>query len=227
MNGKILIADDDVRINELLCEDFTQEGYEVLSVYEGESLIETMEKVKDIDLIILDVMMPGMDGWEILDYVKKNFSVKVLMLTALSDEDSEIRGLRKGADEYVTKPFKRAILMERAKRLIQQRDSEKQEELCCGALRLSQTECKVYDGSAEIAMTMKEYQLLLLLMQNSRIVLKRDVILDKIWGFDYAGNDRTIDTHIKMLRRTLRENGAYIRTIRGVGYCFDGEVQRG
>ena len=92
MNEKILIADDDVRINELLCEDFSQEGYEVLAVYDGEMLIETMEKVHDICLIILDVMMPGMDGWEILDYVKKHFSVKVLMLTALSDEDSEVRG---------------------------------------------------------------------------------------------------------------------------------------
>lgn len=227
MNEKILIADDDIRINELLREDFSQEGYEVLSVYDGEMLIKTMEKVQGICLIILDVMMPGMDGWEILDYVKKHFNVKVLMLTALSDEDSEVRGLRRGADDYVTKPFKRAILLERARRLIQQRETELREEFRCGSLRLSQSECKVYDGDVEIAMTMKEYQLLLLLMQNSRIVLKRDTILDKIWGFDYAGNDRTIDTHIKMLRRTLRENGAYIRTIRGVGYCFDGEVQRG
>lgn len=227
MSDKILIADDDLRINELLCEDFSQEGYEVLSVYDGEMLIETMEKVHDICLIILDVMMPGMDGWEILDYVKKHFNVKVLMLTALSDEDSEVRGLRKGADDYVTKPFKRAILLERARRLIQQGASEQQEELRCGVLRLSQAECKVYDGPMEIPMTMKEYQLLLLLMQNSKIVLKRDIILEKIWGFDYTGNERTIDTHIKMLRRTLRENGAYIRTIRGVGYCFDGEVQRG
>lgn len=227
MNEKILIADDDARINELLCEDFSQEGYEVIPVYDGGMLIEVMEKVEDIGLIILDVMMPGLNGWEILDYVKRHFSVKVLMLTALSDEDSEVRGLRKGADDYVTKPFKRAILMERAKRLIQQRASETQEELRCGSLRLSQAECKVYEGTSEISMTMKEYNLLLLLMQNSRIVLKRDVILEKVWGYDYAGNDRTIDTHIKMLRRTLRDNGAYIRTIRGVGYCFDGEVQRG
>lgn len=147
MSEKILVADDDVRINELLCEDFTQEGYEVIPVYDGGMLIEVMEKVDDIGLIILDVMMPGLNGWEILDYVKRHFSVKVLMLTALSDEDSEVRGLRKGADDYVTKPFKRAILMERAKRLIQQRASEQQEELRCGNLRLSQTECKVYEGT--------------------------------------------------------------------------------
>lgn len=224
MSGKILIADDDIRINELLQDIFEMEGYDVFIAYDGEEAIRILEQNENIALMILDVMMPGLDGWEVLDYVKQKFEVRVLMLTALSDEGSEVRGLRRGADDYVTKPFRRAVLLERARRLLREHRDTQEKDFVCDGLRLSQAECKVYADGEEVKLTTKEYQLLLLLMKNNKIVMNRDVILEKIWGIDYDGNDRTIDTHIKMLRRSLGDFGGCIRTIRGIGYSFEGEV---
>ncbi len=224
MEGRILIADDDNRVNELLQEIFTMEGYEVLAAYDGEEALRLLEREEGVDLLVLDVMMPALDGWEVLEYVRERYEVKVLMLTALTDEGNEVRGLRAGADDYVAKPFKRAVLLERARRLIQEQSEKRARDYVCGPLRVRQRECKVYVDKEERKLTMKEYHLLLLLMKNNKLVLNRDVILEKIWGADYDGNDRTIDTHIKMLRRSLGECGEYIRTIRGLGYSFDGEV---
>lgn len=225
MGNKILIADDDSRINELLQEIFTTEGYEVIAAYDGEEAIRCLEEDADIALLVLDVMMPKLDGWDVLEYVRQQFDVKILMLTALTDEADEVRGLRGGADDYVAKPFRRAALLERAKRLIQERQLHQEACLSCGDLRVSRTECKVYRKEEELKLTLKEYQLLLLLMQNRKMVLSRAVILDKIWGMDYEGNDRTVDTHIKMLRQSIGEYGNKIRTIRGMGYSFEGEVE--
>ncbi len=224
MGAKILIADDDNRINELLCEIFSMEGYETISAKNGMQVIEYLEQGALVELIILDVMMPGLDGWEVLDYVKEHFDVKVLILTALTGEMDEVRTLQKGADDYVAKPFKRAVLLERAKRLINEWNRVHEQDYICRDLRLSQAECKVYFKGEELKLTVKEYRLLLLLMQNSKIVLSREMILEKVWGIDYEGNDRVIDTHIKMLRQSLGEAGEYIRTVRGVGYSFDDEV---
>ena len=163
MGGKILIANDDNRVNELLQEIFMMEGYEVLAAYDGEEAIRLLEQGEQIDLLVLDVMMPVLDGWEVLDYVRERFEVKVLMLTALTDEVNEVRGLRAGADDYVAKPFKRAVLLERAKRLIQEQSEKHERDYVCGPLRVSQTECKVYVEGEELKLTMKEYNLLLLL----------------------------------------------------------------
>lgn len=223
MSGRILIADDDIRINELLQEIYEMEGYEVLAAEDGETALEILER-EPVDLLILDVMMPELDGWEVLDYVKRQYDTKVLMLTALSDEYSEVRGLRKGADDYVTKPFKRAVLLERSRKLLRERRKEAEQDLSWKELRVCQAERKVYVEGTEARVTTKEYQLLQLLMQNAGIVLHREVILEKIWGMAYDKNDRTIDTHIKMLRRSIGAYGTCIRTIRGVGYSFDGEV---
>ncbi len=222
---KILIVDDDKRINELLEDIFTMEGFDVLKAFDGEEAIEIMDNIDDIDLIILDVMMPKIDGWDMLAYVKNRFDVKVLMLTALGEEEDEVRGIRSGADDFVSKPFKRAVLLERVKRLLS--DYKDRNSICyvCDDLTLSQSECRVYIKGEPIKMTSKEYQLLLLLMKNPRRALSREAILDKIWGFEYDGNDRTIDTHIKMLRHSLGDYGDRIRTIRGMGYSFDGEVR--
>lgn len=223
MNGKILIADDDNRVNELLRDIYEMEGYEVLCAYDGEEALGILEK-EEVDLLVLDVMMPELDGWEVLEYVKRQYDTKVLMLTALSDEFSEVRGLRLGADDYVAKPFRRAVLMERSRRLIDERHRKLEQNLHWKGLRICQAERKVYADDAECRLTAKEYQLLLLLMQNYGIVLNREVILEKIWGMAYDKNDRTIDTHIKMLRRSIGEYGSCIRTIRGIGYSFEGEV---
>ena len=222
---KILIVDDDRRINELLEDIFTMEGYDVLKAFDGEEAIEILDNIDDIDLILLDVMMPKIDGWDLLAYVKSHFDVKVLMLTALGEEDDEVRGIRSGADDFVAKPFKRAVLLERVKRLLSDYKDRNSIDYVCDDLFLSQGECRVYIKGEPVKMTTKEYQLLLYLMKNPRRALSRDAILDKVWGFEYDGNDRTIDTHIKMLRQSLGEYGERIRTIRGMGYSFDGEVK--
>lgn len=226
MVGTILIADDDIRVNELLQEIFAMEGFRVLAAFDGDEVLRVLEQEEDIDLLVLDVMMPGLDGWEVLDYVKKQYEVRILMLTALSDEINEVRGLRGGADDYVAKPFRRAVLVERARRLIQEHRSGQEQDYFCGSLRVSPAERRAYVDGKELRMTAKEFRLLLLLIKNARIVLNRDVILEKVWGIDYDGNDRTIDTHVKMLRRSMGEYGTCIRTIRGVGYSFEGEVSR-
>lgn len=226
MKQKILVVDDDKRINELLRDIFTIEGYDVISAFDGEEAISIIEECEDIPLMILDVMLPEIDGWEVLDYVKKNFDTKVIMLTAITDEYSEAKGIRNGADDYVVKPFKRAALIERAKRLIGCSVDEVTCDLVSDGIRVSQKEMKVYLDGEEIKITPKEYQLLLLLMKNSPAVLNRDKILEKVWGFEYDRNDRTIDTHIKMLRQSLRLYGEKIRTVRGTGYSFEGEVKK-
>ena len=165
MKPKILVVDDDKRINELLKDIFTIEGYEVISAFDGEEAIRIIESDPEILLMILDVMLPGLDGWDVLTYVKEQFDVKVIMLTAILDEYSEARGLRSGADDYVVKPFKRAALVERAKRLIGCSFNESCCDLLSGKLRVSQKEMKVYIEDEEIKITPKEYQLLLLLMK--------------------------------------------------------------
>lgn len=224
MSAKILVVDDDIRINELLCEIFLMEGFDIVSAFDGESAISLLDNDKDIKIVILDIMLPKIDGWELLGYIKNNFDVKVLMLTALGDEEDEVRGIRNGADDYVIKPFKRAVLLERVRRLAATYDERVNCNLVFNDLLVNQRECRVFVRNDEIKLTSKEYQLLLLLMKNSKFVLKRETILDKIWGFEYDGNERTIDTHIKMLRHSLGDYGEYIRTIRGTGYSFDAEV---
>ena len=222
---KILVVDDDRRINELLDDIFTMEGFEVYRAFDGEEAISILENVDDIRVVILDVMMLKIDGWEMLAYIRMHYDVKVLMLTALSEEDDEVRGIRSGADDFIVKPFKRAILLERVKRLVGDIKDRNGATYVCEDLTLSQSECRAYIKGEPVKMTTKEYQLLLLLMKNAKLALSREAILNKVWGFEYDGNDRTIDTHIKMLRHTLGEYGERIRTIRGMGYSFDGEVK--
>lgn len=221
---KILIVDDDRRINDLLEDILTMEGYNVIKAYDGEEAIEVLDNIDDIDLVLLDVMMPKIDGWDLLAYIKSRFDIKVLMLTALGDEEDEIKGIRSGADDFVVKPFKRGVLLERMKRLLGDIKDRNSTDYISENIMLCQRECRVYVSGEPVKMTTKEYQLLLLLMKNPRRALSREKILDKVWGFEYDGNDRTIDTHIKMLRQSLGEYGDRIRTIRGMGYSFDGEV---
>lgn len=224
MSGKILVADDDRKINELLRDILEMEGYEVSSAYDGQETLQMLEYDPHYDLLLLDVMMPKLDGWDVLGYIKEHFDVKVLMLTALDDEFSEVRGLREGADDYVAKPFRRAVLLERVRKLISVKQHSDLVDYCCEELVLSQKNCVLAVRGEVCHITPKEYQLLLLLMKNCNVALSRDVLMERIWGTEYDGGERTLDTHIKMLRRSLGEYGGRIRTIRGIGYCFDGEV---
>ncbi len=222
--GKILVVDDDKRINELMVDIFTMEGFDVAYAYDGDEAIEILEQVPDVEVVILDIMMPKIDGWDSLAYIKTHFDVKVIMLTALDDEEYEVRGIRSGADDYITKPFKRAVLLERVKRLISTYKDRTDTKYVSGPLTLIKSECRAYVHGVPIKLTTKEFQLLMLLMKNCKHALRRETILDKIWGYEYDGNDRTIDTHIKMLRHALGDYGYVIRTIRGTGYSFDAEV---
>lgn len=222
--AKILVVDDDRRINELMVDIFTMEGYETLYAFDGDEAIEILDKVPDVDVVILDIMMPKIDGWDSLAYIKTHYDVKVIMLTALDDEEYEVRGIRSGADDYITKPFRRAVLLERVRRLITTYKERTDTKLVSGPVTLIKSECRAYLNGEPIKLTTKEFQLLMLLMQNCKHALSRETILDKVWGYEYDGNDRTIDTHIKMIRHSLKDYGDVIRTIRGMGYSFDAEV---
>lgn len=222
--SKILVVDDDIRINGLIVDIFEMEGYEVFSAFDGEEAIAILEEADDVEVVLLDIMMPKIDGWDSLAYIKTHFDVKVIMLTALDDEEYEVRGIRSGADDYVAKPFKRAVLLERVKRLVSTYNDRIDTKYISGPLTLVKGECRAYLDGKPIKLTTKEFQLLMLLMKNGRRALSRESILNKIWGYEYDGNDRTIDTHIKMLRHALGDYGYVIRTIRGTGYSFDAEV---
>lgn len=224
MKGKILIADDDIRINELLQDVFTMEGYEVVSAENGQEALDVLEADPAIDLVLLDVMMPVLSGWDVLSYIRQRFRVKIVMLTALSNEASEVRGLREGADDYVAKPFRRAVLVERVRRLVGEKRDAEEKDLVLDDLCLSQSRCTVTVEGVTIRMTGKEYQLLLYFMRNSNLVLSREQILDAVWGIGHEGESRVVDSQIRMLRRSLGDWGQRIRTVRGLGYCLDGEV---
>ena len=226
MKGKLLIVDDDLRIIELLQDIFTMEEYEVVSALNGEEALAVLEQDQTIDLILLDVMMPVLTGWDVLRYIKERFSVKIILLTALGNENSEVRGLREGADDYIAKPFSRMVLVERVRRLVEQKHQSDQLELHFQKLRLCQSNCRVFLGERELRLTNKEYRLLLMFMTNCNQALSREQILDTVWGISFDGENRVVDSQIKLLRRSLGEYGQHIRTIRGVGYCFDGKVER-
>ncbi len=222
--NKILVVDDDERINELMVDIFTMEGFEVYNAFDGAQAIEILNNVRDIQVVILDIMMPKIDGWTALAYIKTHFDVKVIMLTALDEEEYEVRGIRSGADDYVAKPFKRAVLLERVKRFLNNYSEKPDVTYISGPLVLKKNECRAYLDGVPVKLTTKEFQLLMMLMKNGKSVLTREAMLDKVWGYRYDGNDRTIDTHIKMIRHSLGNFGNVIRTIRGTGYSFDAEV---
>ena len=224
IDTKILIVDDDAAICDMLKIYFENEEYEVKIANNGVDGINFF-KMYEPDLVLLDIMLPKKDGWQVCREIREFSSKPVIMITAKGEVFDKVLGLELGADDFIVKPFKRAVLVERVKRLLS--DFKDRSSICyvCDDMLLSQSECRVYIKGEPVKMTTKEYQLLLLLMKNPRRALSRDAILDKVWGFEYDGNDRTIDTHIKMLRHSLGDYGERIRTIRGMGYSFDGEVK--
>lgn len=226
LNGKILIVDDDMKINDLLVDIFDLENYETVSAYNGQEALDILEKDRQFDLMILDAAMPVLDGWDILKYVRENYSIKIIMLTALNSEADEVRGLREGADDYISKPFSRAVLLERVRKLINDSYIQKNVSYRCDGLVVDQSLFQVSIDGERVSMTNKEYQLLLLLMSNANMVMSRDLITQKIWGFENDVEVRNVDTQIKMLRRSIGSYGERIHTVRGVGYYFDGEVRK-
>jgi len=217
----ILIADDDDLLRNLVKEVFEEEGYHVYEAEDGEKALDIYWEHTDIALVILDIMMPKIDGMAVLSEIRDRSEVPVLMLTALGDSSSELACLRKGASDFVSKPFHYEILVERVKNLLKLVKTENLDKIQIGVLEMNPAAHKVYVSGKEVILNNKEFQLLEFLIHNQNIVLTREKILDRIWGFDYEGDMRTIDTHVKMLRASLGEAGSYIKTIRGVGYSFE------
>lgn len=221
MGISLLLADDDDLLRNLVKEVLEEEGYYVYEAADGETALDIFWEHSDIALVILDVMMPGLDGVAVLEEIRERTDIPVMMLTALGDSTNELACLKKGASDFVSKPFHYEILVERVKNLLKLTKTENIECMQIGILEMNPMSHKVYVNKKEVILNNKEFQLLEFLMNNANIVLTREKILDRIWGYDYEGDMRTIDTHVKMLRAGLGEAGNYIKTIRGVGYCFE------
>jgi DNA-binding response OmpR family regulator len=221
MEIKILLADDDELLRNLVKEVLEEEKYTVYEACDGQEALEIFYEHEDFSLVILDVMMPKLDGIAVLDDIRKISDVPVLMLTALGDSSSELTGLRHGANDYVSKPFHYEILVERIKNLLRLSNAQGLDVCKFELLRIDFAAHKVFVKDEEVFLNNKEFQLLEYLVSNQGIVLPRETILDRVWGFDYEGDIRTIDTHVKMLRATLKEAGNYIKTVRGIGYSFE------
>ena len=224
MTVNLLVADDDDLLRDLVKEVLEEEGYQVYTARDGQEAVDIFWNTPDIALVILDIMMPKMDGMEVLEEIRDRTDVPVLMLTALGDSSSELACLRHGASDFVSKPFHYDILVERVKNLLRLTKAQSLESIELGILEIDPVAHKVYVKGEEIPLNNKEFQLLELLVNNQNIVLSREKILDRIWGYDYEGDIRTIDTHVKMLRANLGDAGNYIKTIRGIGYSFEVEA---
>lgn len=226
MGKKILVADDDFLIRDLLRDILEQEGYEVAAAEDGIRALEYYRGHQDLDLIILDILMPGKNGLSVLREIHRNSRIPVIMLTALGSSENELEGFQEGACDYISKPFHAQVLLARVRAALEYKavdEPENRNRYTMGKLTVDLDGCTVRAAGVEVELTNKEYQLLVYLMENRNIVLSRNQILERIWGFDYEGDIRTIDTHIKMLRTDLGECGNYIRTVRGMGYVFQWE----
>lgn len=221
MDIKILIAEDDSIFRGLVCDMVRKEGYIPLEACDGKQAIDMFFTSNDIDLIILDVMMPVYDGWEVLKEIRGTSDVPIIMLTALGDEKHEVLGLEIGADDYIAKPFSYQIFIARINRIVKKLKKERFNEIVAGKIKINQGTHKVIVDNLEIKLNNKEYNLLNYFIKNINQVLTREQILYKVWGYDFNGDIRTIDTHIKTLRFKLLDYGKYIKTVRGSGYMFE------
>ena len=217
---KILVVDDEERMRKLLQDFLKMKDYEVLLAGDGEEAIDIFFQKKDIALVILDVMMPKMDGWEVLKTIREHSKVPVIMLTARSEESDELKGFDYGADEYISKPFSPKILVARVEALLRRTGVQKEEVLEVGGICMDESAHSVtVDGK----LSFKEYELLQYFIENRGIALSREKILNNVWNYDYFGDARTIDTHVKKLRAKLESRGDYIKTVWGMGYKFEVE----
>jgi DNA-binding response OmpR family regulator len=220
-NLNVLVADDEFRIRKLLGEFLTREGYHVIEAEDGGQAIDLVFNAKTkIDLVILDVMMPKYDGWFVLERIREFSTVPVVMLTARSDEYDQLKGFKLGADDYVTKPFSPSVLMARINKIVK-REKNEVDELVFGVIRMSLAAREVFVDGKKIELTPKEFELLKFFIDNKGIALSRDKILNAVWNYDYFGDLRTVDTHIKQLRAKLGSATTYISTVRSIGYRLD------
>ena len=224
MNKTVLLVEDERRLREIVSDYFRNEGFEVIEAEDGKQALELFAE-HTVDLIILDIMLPEIDGWSVCRRVRKESAVPIIMLTARSDEDDTLLGFELGADEYVTKPFSPKILVARAKTLLKRADGAvgqaEENTLSFAGIDVNRLSRTVTVNGEEVILTHKEFELLVYLMENKGIVLSRQHLLDQLWGYDYFGDDRTVDTHIKKLRNKLGDKATHISTVIRVGYKFD------
>ncbi len=221
---KILVVDDESRMRKLVRDFLEREGYQVLEAGDGMEAMEIFYEDKDIALIILDVMMPRMDGWQTCREIRETSEVPVIMLTARSEERDELQGFSLGVDEYISKPFSPKILVARVGALLRRTHGANVEDvISVGGIQIDKAAHQVKVDGKEIELSYKEFELLAYFAENQGIALSREKILNNVWNYDYFGDARTIDTHVKKLRSKLGDQGNYIKTIWGMGYKFEVE----
>lgn len=219
---KILVVDDEERMRKLLKDFLVRKQYQVVEASDGEQAIDLFVENNDFDLIILDVMMPRMDGWEVCREIRKISKVPIIMLTAKGEESDELLGFELGVDEYITKPFSPRILVARVDAILRRTNHIGQNEIeIAGDIEVNQAAHIVTVKGKTVELSFKEFELLTYFIQNKGIALSRENILNNVWNYDYFGDARTIDTHVKKLRSKLGDCGKYIMTIWGMGYKFE------
>ena len=219
---KILVADDESRMRKLVSDFLSKKGYKIIEAADGAEAVDKFFEIKDIALVITDVMMPKMDGWEVLKEIREYSKVPVIMLTAKGDERDELQGFDLGADEYISKPFSPKILVARVDALLRRSNAQTEDEkIEINGIVLDQAAHSVKIDGKEVELSFKEFELLLYFMSNKGIALSREKILNNVWNYDYFGDARTIDTHVKKLRSKMGEKGECIKTIWGMGYKFE------
>ena len=219
--AKILVVDDESRMRKLVSDFLNHEGYGVVEAEDGEKAIDIFFEDSGIELIILDVMMPKMDGWQVCREIRKHSSVPIIMLTAKSDEKDELQGFELGVDEYVSKPFSPKILMARVEAILRRTGSSSEDSFEIGGIKIDRASHEVIINDKIVDLSVKEFELLLYFMTNKGIALSREKILNNVWNYDYFGDARTIDTHVKKLRAKMGDKGDLIKTIWGIGYKFE------
>lgn len=223
---KILVVDDESRMRKLVLDFLVRQDYEVLEAGDGEEALDIFYREKDIALLILDVMMPKMNGWEVCREVRENSKVPIIMLTAKSDESDELMGFDLGVDEYISKPFSPKILVARVEAILRRTNQigDSSQIKKAGLIVLDKTAHEVTIDGKSVELSFKEFELLEYFMDNQGIALSRERILNSVWNYDYFGDARTIDTHVKKLRSKLGKQGEYIKTVWGMGYKFEVEA---
>ena len=221
---KILVVDDESRMRKLVKDFLTRAGYQVLEAGDGMEAMDLFYEDKDIAVIILDVMMPKMDGWQVCREVREHSKVPIIMLTARSEERDELQGFELGVDEYISKPFSPKILVARVGAILRRiNGTDMSDILDAGGIKIDKAAHSVMIDDKPIDLSYKEFELLTYFVENQGIALSREKILNNVWNYDYFGDARTIDTHVKKLRSKLGDKGEYIKTIWGMGYKFEVE----
>lgn len=221
--SKILVVDDESRMRKLVRDFLVKSHYEVVEAADGAEALDLFFEKKDIDLVILDVMMPKMDGWQVCREIRAYSKVPIIMLTARADERDELKGFEMGVDEYIAKPFSPKILVARVEAILRRSGQAADAVMEVGGIRLDKQAHSVIVDGENVDLSYKEFELLAYFMENRGIALSREKILNSVWDYDYFGDARTIDTHVKKLRNKMGKKGEMIKTIWGMGYKFEEE----